>query len=625
MPRNYNSSLKENSDIGQFVRKSESDWTGGTTSMSKYVDMNIHEDISTIYAYLDSKHISGPTDSQGREKPFFNIVLAARNIWYRATDIDRSNIKIRSTKSSHDLGAFLATCHLQDWMRRERFGAFLNSWGLNSAAFNETVLKFVEKDGRLMPSVVPWSRFICDVVDFRNNPKIEILEFTPAQLRKQTGYDPEMVKQLIEAVDTRENTDGQQKDNKTGYIKLYEVHGEFPMNALKEEGSQDEYRQQIHVISFLADKEGKYHDYTLFSGIESRDPYRLGALVPEVDGSISLRGSVKTLFDAQWMQNHSIKAIKDNVDLATKLLYQTADSTFFGQNVLNSIQNGDILIHKPNMPLTLVANDQSDLTALQNFRETWKQLGNEIVGVSDAMLGKAPKSGTPWRQTEAILQENHDLFELMTENKGLTIEEVMRDFVIPFIKKKLDTTDEVAATLSAYDIEKIDSRFIKGYSINKTNKAIKELLLSGKNVTPDDQQMMTDMFARQAQGILEGQGKQRFFAPSELPDKTWKMLFEDLEWDVEVDITNENVDKDAATTLNSLLAFFARKQGQPLTPEEKFTVNKILQFTGTVSPIELSNLDQNRAEQTLNNPPVPGTPGANAAPMIPQTGAAPNA
>src|SRR6185503_15451255 len=132
----------------------------------KYVQFSLSEDINKIYAYLESKHISGDTDSMGREKPFFNIVLAARNIWYRATDIDRKNIKVRPTKSQDDIGAFLATVHLQDWMRRENFGTFLNSWGINSAGFNETVLKFVEQDGKLIPSVIPWNRLICDSIDF---------------------------------------------------------------------------------------------------------------------------------------------------------------------------------------------------------------------------------------------------------------------------------------------------------------------------------------------------------------------------------------------------------------------------------------------------------------------------
>ena len=85
----------EKSDIGELVRKLETNFiSGGGSQTSKYVNTDFYEDISTIYAYLDSKHLSGLTDSLGREKPFSNIVIGARNVWYRATDIDRKNIKI---------------------------------------------------------------------------------------------------------------------------------------------------------------------------------------------------------------------------------------------------------------------------------------------------------------------------------------------------------------------------------------------------------------------------------------------------------------------------------------------------------------------------------------------------
>ena len=47
-------------------------------------------------------------------------------------------------------------------------------------------------------------------------------------------------------------------------------------------------------------------------------------------------------------------------------------------------------------------------------------------------------------------------------------------------------------------------------------------------------------------------------------------MFEDFEWNAEVNITSEAVNKaEMATTLNSMLNFLARKQGQPLTPDER--------------------------------------------------------
>ena len=603
MPKN-NSSIDQDSDIGEYVRKAERDFTAGTTQMSKYVDFAPYEDINKIYAYLDSKHTSGPTDSLGRDKPFFNIVLAARNIWFRATDIDRSNIKIRATKSADDIGAFMATVQLQDWMRRENFGTFLNAWGINSAGFNESVLKFVEQDGRLIPSVVPWSRIICDVIDFDSNPKVEILEMTEAQLRKNKAYDQELVEELCDARKAREMTDGQRKDNRNNYIKLYEVHGEFPKSMLTgNEDDEDEYTQQMHVITFLATKDGgKFDDYTLYKGRESKDPYMLAALLPEIDGSIAFRGSVKGLFDAQWMQNHSIKAIKDQLDLASKLIYQTSDGTFVGQNVLQSIENGDILIHKPNEPITVVAHNISDIVSLQNFQASWKQLGNEINGISDAMLGVAPKSGTAWRQTQAVLNENYSLFEVMTENRGLSITKALREYIIPFLKKKMDNTKEASMIMKAHDIDKLDARYIKNSSIQKSNKALKEMLLSGQSVTPEDQQQMTQENAQQTQEGLQEQGAQRFFLPSEISSKTWKELFKDLEWEVEVDVTNENLDKDALTTLNQLLTVVTdpvKAQGLA-TPQGRMVFNKILELTGAVSTIELAGLPTIQAPQAQN-------------------------
>lgn len=613
----YRASLDVNSDIGNYIRKAENDFTGGSTTVSKYVEFDVWEDINRIYAYLNSKHISGPTDSQGRDKPFFNIVLAARNVWYRATDIDRKNIKIRATKTKEEVPVFLANVHLQNWMRRENFGMFLNAWGLNSADFNESVVKFVEKDGRLVPNVIPWNRIVCDVVDFDSNPKIEILQLTKAQLRKNKSYDQEIVEALCSAVKQRELTDKQKKDNRNGYIKLYEVHGQFPKSYLTgKEKDADEYIQQMHVVTFLASKEdGKYDDFTLFAGREAQDPYMLTALIPEIDGSIALKGSVKTLFDAQWMQNHTTLSIKNQLDLASKLLFQTSDQTFLGQNVLKAIENGDILIHKQNEPLTML-NNKADTGALTTFQQQWKSLGNEITGVSETMLGTTPPSGTAWRQVNALLQESHSLFELMTENKGLEIEAMLRKFVFPYLKKKMNNSDEVPAVFDSVEIERIDAKYIRNYATRRTNKAVREMVLRGMRVSPMDQAELTSKYAQEARSFLP-EGTQRFYKPSEVDSETWADLFKDLEWMPEVDVTNENLDVNAATTLQTILTFLASKKGMPMTPEEKLVFNKLLQMTGAVSPIEINQSEQPSGPMPMPQPapaPAPAVPPAPATP-----------
>ena len=603
------SKYQEENSVGEIVRKLEQNFITGTTTKSKYVDESLYEDINKIEAYLNSKHISGDTDSMGREKPFFNIVLASRNIWYRATDIDRKNIKIRATKSSDIFPAFMATVKLQDWMRRENFGAFLNDWGLTLAGYNDAVVKFVEKEGRLIPMVVPWTRLICDSVDFANNPKIEILEFTEGQLYQMEGYEKDVIEKLCDAKKARETVGKQNKDNKSEYIKLYEIHGLFPKSFITgKESDEDVYVQQMHVVSFVAtDKNGEYEDFVLAKGIEKQDPYMLTSLMREIDGSISLKGSVKTLFEAQWMMNHTAKAIKDQLDLASKLIFQTSDGNFVGQNALSAIESGDILIHAPNEPLTQLANNSHDITSLQNFGSQWKALSQEIAGTPDSLMGNTAPSGTAWRQVEALQQEANSLFELMTENKALAIEEMLRTFVIPFIKKQLNSTDEIVAVLEDYDIKKVDSKYVRNKATKITNNQIVEMVLNDERPTPETQALLQSVNENGIQKALAENGNTRFFVPSEVDSSmTWADIFKDLEWEAEVDITGENAfNKEDLATLSTVLQTIGANPTILQDPNAKLLFNKILSITGAVSPVELQPIEPVQPVQQAPQVPLP--------------------
>ena len=580
-------------NIGSLVRQLEQDDQDGSTTISKYVEFNQRENLDKIDAYLNSKHISGEEDSMGRSKPFFNIVTAATNIWYRATDIDRKNIRIIPTKLSDETTSFLATILLQEWMRKEAFGRFLNDWGLSLARYGSTILKFVEKGGELHSKVMPWANMIVDPVDFDANPKIERLWLTPAQLLKRKGYDKKFVLELIDAVETRETADGQDKDDKVGYIPIYEIHGELPLSYLTEDEKDDkEFVQQMHAISYVESKEtdNEYDDYTLVSGKEKKDPYMITHLI-EADGRTQSIGAVEHLFQAQWMQNHSSKVIKDNLDLASKLIFQTSDGNFVGQNALQSIENGDILIHKQGNPLTQISN-RADIVAQQSFQAQWKQLGNEITGISEAMLGAAPKSGTAWRQTEALLQESHSLFEMMTENKGIYIKAMLTTYIIPFVKKQMDTSEEIMPILEEHQIQFVDSRFIPNEAIKRSNQKIKNTILSGQAFTPEQQEEDIRVETDNLTSMLQSMGNRRPFKPSDVGNATWKSIMKDLEWDLAYEITGESRDSQVVMdTLTRVLQFIGNLQGRPMSPEEKLVFNKILSTTGAISPLEISQVE----------------------------------
>lgn len=604
--------------ICELVRKMEQEDKENTTIIGKYVKFNQREIIETIDAYLNSKHISGEYDSKGREKPFFNIVTAARNIWMRATDIDRKNIKIKATKEAMFVAALVATIKLQEWMRKAGFGMFLNDWGLALASYGSVISKFVEKDGELTCDVMPWNRMIVDPIDFESNPQIEKIWMTPAQLLKNKNYKKDIVDKLLDSLEARETPDGQDKDTKDGYIPIYEIHGELSLAYLTgKESDEHEYTQQMHVVSFLENEEtGEWDEYDLYMGREAKSPYTIAHLIKEDGRTLSI-GAVEHLFQSQWMQNHNSKNIKDQLDLASKIITQTSDTSFAGRNILNSIEQGDVLTHKMNEPLTRI-NNQADIQALQSYQQQWKEIGNEIVGTSEAMLGKAAKSGTAWRQTEALLQESHDLFEQMTENKDLYLQDMLTTYIIPFIKKQMDTSEEMSEILEDHQIAQIDARYVPNEVIRRVNDKIKKTILSGKLFTEEQQQEETLIETDNIQNALSSLGNQRFIKPSDIPTKTWKEALKDLEWDLDIDITGEGKDTQAImTTLTTVLQSLAANPMMLEDPRMKLIFNRIMNEVGGISPVELSTAKPPVSPQ-MGGSPQGNQVGAGQQPMIQQ-------
>lgn len=606
-------------NVGAIIRKAENDYITGETTISKYVSFSMYENIEKIDAYLNSKFTTGDTDSLGREKPFFNIVTAAVNIWMRATNIDRKDIHLKATKQSDTMGAFLMTAKLQEWMKREKFGEFLKDWGRSLARYGSSVVKFVEVAGKLHIMVVPWNRIIVDSVDFDNNVKIEILWYTEAQLRQNKAYDQDVVESLCNAITARETMGRNKKDNKNDYIKVYELHGKLSMATLKQaqgvepdeisEDDNDNFVQQMHVLSFVAGtKKNQFQDFTLMSGKERVDPYMITHLIRE-DGRTQSIGAVEHLFDAQWMVNHTAKQIKDQLDLASKVVFQTADGSFVDSNVLTSFENGDIMIHADQKPLTQLPNNSHDITSLENFNAMWKNIAQDITSTSNAIAGNDMPSGAAYRQVAILNQESHSLFELMTENKGLSLEDMIRERILPFIKRtQLANSNEIATTLDDYGVQQIQQVFIKSEAASRRKALVKHALLTGDASVLQALPSQQDMQA-QVSSELDQQGSSRYFSPDEISTKQWKHILSTIESDVEVEITDETGDKEATlTTLTTVLQTLAVNPQVLSDPNAKLIFNKILEQAGSVSPVELSSL-----------PPTPAAaPAAAPAPALQQ-------
>ncbi len=580
-------------NIFQLVKRAENNLIHGQPiKIGKYATHDHTEKISIIDAYINSQHISGKEDSLGREKPFFNIVLMAAYSWYKTTDLDRKHIRFTPTSSKQRLKALIATIKLRNWMRDTDFGSFLNEWGWKAVLYGSVVSKFIEKNGELIPSVISWDRLICDPVDFDNNIKVEKLYFTPAQLRQQP-YDQDKIEEAIEKFgENRENIDNENIDIKNEYIGIYEVHGNLPLSLLTgREEDETEYRQQMHVIFIQDNKkdERKRIEINLYSGREAKDPYHITHLIKQEGRTLSI-GVVESLFDSQWMVNHYAKQSQDQLDLASKLITQTSDPQFLGRNLLSNVETGSVLITKQDQPIGQVNTQSHDIPQILSNLDLWKGIGRDISGVHEAITGKQPPSGTPYRLQAMLGQEARGLFDIMRQNKGLYLKEMMRKYILPYFKKTLKDTDEIVAFLDGEELEQFDELSLPG-------RIQQELMarLSSNHIPTREELMMS---VEQQNNQL---GNLRVVKPSD-SDKTWADYFKDLDMDaMEIEITGESRDKSAIMqSLSTLLQTIMPNPEALSDPNIKKIVNKIIDEIGpgVLSPLQLSEA-----------PPTQGTTG----------------
>ena len=83
---------------------------------------------------------------------------------------------------------------------------------------------------------------------------------------------------------------------------------------------------------------------------------------------------------------------------------------------------------------------------------------------------------------------------------------------------------------------------------------------------------------------------QRFIKPSDIDSVKWKDILVDIEWEVEVEITNEASDRRVVLqTLNALLQTIVGNPAILQDPNGKMLFSKILEETGVVSTLQLKN------------------------------------
>jgi hypothetical protein len=595
------------SSIFDFVKDQRTQYRAYTIEIADGYDYSQYQTLRTIELYHNSKFETGNKDSLGREKPFYNICKFRVNVATRATDIDTKDVKVSSQASNGYTQSFILSLKNRNWMKQSHFASFLNRMGATRAKYGGVLVKKTEQKGELCLHVMQWRNMITDQVDIRSGVKIERHYYTPAELQGMASAGWRNINDAIATAQKKqEATAGKSpsRENRTpgDYIEVFEVHGVLPNSFLTpKEGQQaasaDSYSRQMHIVILDETDKEKTTGVSLFDGPEDEDPYKY-LPYEEVDGRGLGVGVVEDLFEAQVWTNYSVKAKKDLLDLAGKIIFQTSDSSIAAKNVLTDIENGTILQTAPNSPITQVSNVPASLGGIAQLMDDWDTQAQNVTSTYPAILGQTPPHGTAFRLMAALSQEASALFEYRRQEAGIFVQEMYDDWILPFQVKQTQTDKELVADLDPDELQMLSDALANTEAV----KFAKKRILSGNVVTQTDLETVKQS-VRSASMKLRRRGFTNFAD-----------LFEDWAGFVEVDITGEQQDKQALlSTLFQLFGAIAQNPTLLQNPTLAKIFNQIVETAG-VSPLFMQTNAQNSGQiapppqSDIPNPPAPPAP-----------------
>lgn len=551
------------------------------------------EQIRTIEFYSNSKYLHGQKDELGREKPFFNILNAICDVENSAKDLDTKDISVTSDDGNHFMESFMLSKDIQVWMKEADFGKTLNDMRDKHTRYGSLLVKkcMEKEDGKkvLKIGLPEWKNLITDQVDISGSPIVEVHWMTARQINKMTSWDDAGKKLVMEKLKGK---------GSTKRVPVYEMRGTFPVSVYKEVSGEkisakdeSEYTYQLYYIAGTPVESGETSSFTegltpLYWENETEEVYKYLKRKPK-DGRDFGVGVLEEGEEAQVWTNDAVLKQFRAMEYTTKVIGQSASKKLKGRNLLTETDDGTILEHEENKPITAINLLPSGGLQQYNALITqWYDQLQKTTSAYSAQRGDTPPSGTPFRLQAQVLQQSSSVFKTLQQELGIFVTEIFEDWVMPHLASQLNKEHILSYDFSVEELKEID----KNFSTRQANEQAKEKILSGEIVTPEDYMKwmdLADTFIKQTKG-------KRFIV---IP----KDFYKNLEAKVTVNVTGEQKNKGAVLeSLNNILLTIAGNPAMLQDPVLSQIVMKIVELSGAgISPVSLTAGIQQQATQQV--------------------------
>ena len=455
-------------------------------------------------------------DQSDRNKLFIPYTKTVIDSMISNLDFDVKDILVTSRQNDTKNIVALARELLNVKLAKYNFGQSLNEMMINYCRDGVVVTRTTEENGHPCTDIVDLENFW---TDFNTNRPTRFLE----RILKPRSELP--ADWNVKEVETSQYLNLGNVGQETKAVELYRGEGLFPMWYIT--GNPNHTESKWMVIYFTKTGTVGVHDIKILGDNSESSTYDFAQYMPSNSSFIS-QGLAEACFDLQEYLNLIYNNRKDKSNLASKGAYLIKKGAGITPDLLSSIRNGGGIpvnnmtdIQPLNMPQT--GND--------NFLEEQRILdsGQRLTGITPISQGLQDKSGATLGEVNLTAGFSNVRFKFQRQNFAFMVQRIIKRWLKIIIdnmdsEEVIRVSDEKVRAQLAQDAAKFEMLMV-------LKRNLKEVGLKGVLATIQNNPM-NSFFDKHFQ-------KNGF--------KLLKKSVKDLDYDINVQLTNENVDTAALT------------------------------------------------------------------------------
>lgn len=564
--------------------------------------------IKTSFYYKHGRLLNGNDD----ETPVKNITKPILNMQYWAEDIDVKDLVLYiENEDKYHLSFLLKKYHDDIFLKENDMDGLLDEVNQSRIDYGGGLTMNV---GKARPQKINLEDIcFCNQSNMLSSPIGFKMYFSPSDLQdmeargwgdKKKGATHTIEETIVLSRSQSRNDGGNIKNpvkTQGKYIQVYVVIGLMPKMYI-DDSESEKYIYQMQVVCFYQsktpnkDSKLQKEGITLFAS-QCKNPFKL-IKRDDVFGRCLGFGGVEEIFEPQaWTTYNKIQE-KEIMDVAAKVLHITDDEEFVKRNHnLKGVVNSEVLFLRPNTTLKQMDTYPRSMVLLENSINDWQEYAQVIGGAPNPLLGKDPTSGTPFKLQDLVVRTGKSLHEWRVGQYAKFIEEMYRDWIIPYIAKEVVKGKKFLSSLSLDEMQKVSEGVVE-YEINQTKKNV---ILSGQ------------IFDVSQEEVLRQKIKEDFMKDNNKFLEILKDELKDAVINISINVSNKqkHLGEMADKMSNIFRQIFANPQGfiQVMQiPGAAKTFNQMLEYSN-LSPISVGDFNLPvPQQQAINQQSVPAMP-----------------